>query len=181
MEQDHFLHQIIGKKVKAIYLIDFENEPKNDIYSPWQILIDFEDIDKHLDVEDAHDGDHIRIGLDSTSLDQKLTVLTEPNLWKPYQSSFDNLASQLIGKTVTQLFYAKEKKEYELNGQKLTGDQSLYSGLKVLFDDDTLTIFSNGVGLSTEINTSVEPYHKETYDWLSVLYLFVASLIIFIE
>lgn len=169
MEQVHFLHQVIGKIVKAIYLIDFEDEPENDIYSPWQILIDFKDFDKYLDVEDAYDGDHIRIDLDNSLLDQKLSVLTEPNLWKPYQSSFDNLTSQLIGKQVTQLFYAKEKREYELNEQKYTGDQSLYSGLKVVFDNDTLMVFNNGVGLSIEVNTDVEPYHIETYDWFSIL------------
>ena len=169
MELDHCLYEVIGKTVKAIYLIDFEDEPENDRYSPWQILIDFKDLNKYLDVEDAYDGDHMRINLDDTSLDQKLSVLTEPNLWKPYQSSFNNLTGQLLGKKVTQLFYAKEKREYELKGQKYTGDQSLYSGLKVIFDDDTLMVFSNGVGLSVEVNTDAEPYHKETYDWFSIL------------
>jgi hypothetical protein len=169
MEQDNYLYQVVGKTVKTIHLIDFEEELKSNDYSPWQVLIGFEEFDKFLNFEDAYDGDHIRIDLDASSIDDKLSTLTEPNLWKPYQPSLEDLTDRLLGKEVTQIFYAKEKKEYVLNGEVFTGDQSLYSGLKIICDDDRLMIFSNGVGLSVEVNTDVEPYHKETYDWFSIM------------
>lgn len=169
MERNHFLNQVIGKTVKRIYLIDFENEPDNDIYSPWQVLIDFEEFDKFLNVEDAYDGDHIRIDLDASSIDHKLSKFTEPNLWKPYQFSLKDLTGQLLGKKVTQVFYSKDKKEYELNEEISTGDQSQYNGLKIICDGDGLMIFSDGVGLSVEVNTDVEPSFKETYDWFSIV------------
>lgn len=168
MGQD-YLHQLIGRTIKVIYLIDYEEDPDNDIYSPWQVLIGFEEFDKFLDIEDAYDGDHICINLDASSIDRKLSTLTEPNLWKPYQSSLNDLTSKLLGKKVTEVLYAKDKKEYVLNGKAFIGSQSLYNGLKIICNDDRLTIFNNGVGLQIEVNTDTGPYHKETYDWIATL------------
>jgi hypothetical protein len=171
MKQEHTLGQVLEKKVHKIYLVDFEDSPAEDIYSPWQILIFFDDFDYFLDVEDAYDGDHINISLrPCVTAESVLRELTVPGLWNPSQVEPTDSIGQLIGLKITQLLYAIDKASYSINGMQCAGNQGLFRSIKVVFDVKTITIFSNGVGLFTGIDTSLVPDFEDTYNWIEVIH-----------
>jgi hypothetical protein len=170
MKQEHTLSQVLGKRIQNIYLVDFEDNPAEDIYSPWQILVFFDDFDYFLDVEDAYDGDHINISLrPCVTAESVLRELTAPSLWSPSQVEPTDSVGQIIGLKTTQLLYAIDKVTYSINGMQGAGNQALFRGIKVVFAAKIITIFSNGVGLFIGIDTSLVPDFEDTYNWIEVI------------
>jgi hypothetical protein len=166
----HALSQVLEKRIKAIYLVDFEDNPEADIYWPWQILLFFDDFDYFLDVEDAYDGDHINISLRScTTTETVLHELTAPGLWNPSLVEPTGSLGQLLGLKVTRILYAIDKATYSINGLQQAGNQALFAGIKLFFETRSITVFNNGVGLFTGIDTSLVPDFEDTYDWAEAM------------
>lgn len=164
-----FLQALLHQTVSEIYSVDFEEEPEKDIYSPWQLIIVFQEGDQFLIVEDAYDGDHIDIRLSPCSqLENLLTETTEPTLWKPYKTEPTDTLGVLLNGQITQLLYAKDKPEFILNGHLLQGSQRFYTGLKLTCGHNCLTVFSAGVGLFAGVDSLLLPCFEDTYDWFEV-------------
>lgn len=166
MEPDQLFRQVQHKAISAIYGIDFEDEPDQDIYSPWQYLICFQNSSVFLDIEDADDGDHLCLKWrESTELEQYLQTLTEAGLWKPRSVEAHEPLGPLLGSSLTQAFCAKDKKRFVINGTWIRGNPHLYKGLRLECEAHALTVFSNGVGLYAGVNTNLQPAFEETYAW----------------
>lgn len=171
MKQEHTLGQVLEKRVQKIYLVDFEDNSAEDIYSPWQILVFFDDFDHFLDVEDAYDGDHININLrPCVTTESVLRELTVPGLWNPSQVELTDSIGQLIGLKITQLLYAIDKTSFSIKGTQYAGNQALFRGIKLIFETRSITVFNNGVGLFTGVDTPLVPEFENTYNWSEAIY-----------
>ena len=156
------------KAISPIYGVDFETEPDQDIYSPWQYLICFQASPVFLDIEDAYDGDHLRLRWrEITELEHYLQTLTEAGLWKPRSVEVHEPLGPLLGRRLRHAFCAKDKAHFVINGTWLKGDPELYTGLRLECDAHALTVFNNGLGLYAGVNTALQPYFEETYDWFA--------------
>jgi hypothetical protein len=168
VEPDQLFRQVQQKAIWAIYAVDFEQDPDQDIYSPWRYLICFQDSSVFLDIEDAYDGDHLCLNWRETAeLEHYLQTLTEAGLWKPWSVEAHEPLGPLLGGFLTQAFYAKDKACFAINGSWIQGDPHLYKGLRLECEAYALTVFSNGVGLYAGVNTNLQPAFEETYDWFA--------------
>ena len=169
MEPNQSFRQVQEKAISAIYSVDFENEPDQDIYSPWQYLICFEHSPVFLDIEDAYDGDHLRLSWrENSELERYLQTLTQGGLWKPRSVEVHDPLGPLLGCSLTRAFYAKDKAHFVINGTRLQGIPHLYTGLRLKCEDHELIVFNNGVGLYAGVNTDLQPAFEETYNWFAV-------------
>jgi hypothetical protein len=155
--------------IHQIYLVDYEDDPETDLYSPWQVILVFEQGDQLLVVEDAYDGEHITLELSPRSqLESILTEATAPTLWKPYPTGATDALAPLLGGQLTQLLVAREKPEYRLNGKLYQGNPSCYSGLKLSCEHHGLTLFNNGVGLFVGLDSLLMPPFEQANEWFEI-------------
>lgn len=163
-----FLRNILRKDIIAIYAIDFEDEPDQDIYSPWQYLICFEHSPVFLDIEDAYNADHLRLSWrESTELESYLHELTEKGLWKPYPVKAHEPLGPLLGKSFVRARCATDKEPAERTATWLPGCPHVYRGVRLEGEAHALTVFSNGLGLVAGLDTDVLPPFEKTYDWMA--------------
>jgi hypothetical protein len=168
VEPDQLFRQVQQKTIAAIYAVDFEQDPDQDIYFPWRYLICFQNSAVFLDIEDAYDGDHLCLNWrETTELEYYLQTLTQAGLWKPRSVEVHDPLGPLLGRSLSRAFYAKDKAHFVINGTRLQGSPDLYTGLRLKCEVHELTVFNNGVGLYAGVNTNLQPAFEETYDWFA--------------
>jgi len=168
MESVPNFRHVQNKAISAIYAVDFEDEPDQDIYYPWQYLICFEHSPVFLDLEDAADGEHLRVSWRaSAEFESYLHGLGEKGLWKPYPVAVHEPLGALLGHAFTRACYATDKELTERIGTWPPGCPQVYKGVRLEGIAHALTVFSNGVGLFAGLDTDAQPPFEKTYDWMT--------------
>ena len=166
MEPVPFFRHVPHTAIVALYAVDYEDEPDQDIYSPFQYLICFKHSPVFLDLEDAADGEHLRVTWRATTgLESYLHELVEKGLWKPYPVAVHEPLGALLGKCFSRARYATAKEPAERIATWLPGCPHVYKGVRLEGEAHALTVFNNGVGLFAGLDTDVQPPFEKTYDW----------------
>ncbi|PQA59677.1 hypothetical protein [Siphonobacter curvatus] len=159
----------VDKTIKQICWVNFDDGLEKGAEPSEQVLISFEDSEVLLVIEDALDGERIDVCLEKTLMVNKAKELTVPGRCKVCEVSGSEMEYQLIGKKVDQILYSKDRKEFVINSQTISGNLDKCVGIQILCGSLRWMIFNNGVGIYSGINAPYVPCFEETYEWFNTV------------